>query len=91
MLSYVNQLRDAGESLRTATLEGATTRLRPVLMTALAAGFGFIPMALSTSPGAELQRPLATVVIGGLGTSTLLTLFVLPTIYGWFAQGATFK
>lgn len=60
---------------------GAATRLRPVLMTALAASLGFIPMVLSTSPGAELQRPLATVVIGGIATSTLLTLLVLPTVY----------
>ena len=60
-------------------------RLRPVLMTALVASLGFLPMALSTSSGAELQRPLASVVIGGLITSTLLTTFVLPTIYPWFA------
>lgn len=81
MVSYVNQLRERGESLEDAVLNGAATRLRPVLMTALAASFGFIPMALSTSPGAELQRPLATVVIGGIVTATLLTLFVLPTLY----------
>ena len=62
-------------------VQGAAVRLRPVLMTALAASLGFVPMAISTSPGAELQRPLATVVIGGLLTATLLTLFVLPTIY----------
>jgi len=81
MVSYINQLRERGESLREAVLEGAAVRLRPVLMTALAASLGFVPMALSTSPGAELQRPLATVVIGGLLTATLLTLFVLPTVY----------
>lgn len=81
MVTYVNQLREQGESLDEALLHGAATRLRPVLMTALAASFGFIPMALSTSPGAELQRPLATVVIGGIVTSTLLTLLVLPTVY----------
>jgi len=81
MVSYVNQLRDEGRDLDEALLEGAATRLRPVLMTALAASFGFIPMALSNSPGAELQRPLATVVIGGIATSTLLTLLVLPTVY----------
>ena len=66
-----------------AVLVGAATRLRPVLMTASAASLGFLPMAISTSPGAELQRPLATVVIGGLLTATLLTLVVLPTLYLW--------
>lgn len=81
MVSYVNQLRDRGEALEDAVLDGAATRLRPVLMTALAASLGFLPMALSTSPGAELQRPLATVVIGGLMTATVLTLIVLPTAY----------
>ena len=81
MVSYVNQLRERGESLEQAVLQGATTRLRPVLMTALAASFGFIPMAISTSPGAELQRPLATVVIGGIVPAALLTPFVLPTVY----------
>ena len=70
-----------GVDLDDAVVEGASVRLRPVLMTALVAGFGFVPMALSRSPGAELQRPLATVVIGGLVTSTLLTLLVLPTLY----------
>ena len=90
MVSYINQLRTRGESLVEAVLDGASTRLRPVLMTALAASLGFVPMALSTSPGAELQRPLATVVIGGLVTATLLTLFVLPTVYlaveGWIER-----
>jgi cobalt-zinc-cadmium resistance protein CzcA len=81
MVTYVNQLREEGRSLDESVLDGAATRLRPVLMTALAASFGFVPMALSTSPGAELQRPLATVVIGGIATSTLLTLLVLPTVY----------
>jgi cobalt-zinc-cadmium resistance protein CzcA len=81
MVNYMSQLREAGDTLRQAVLVGATTRLRPVLMTALAASLGFVPMAISTSPGAELQRPLATVVIGGLLTATLLTLIVLPTAY----------
>jgi len=81
LLSYVNDLRRAGHSADDAIREGAITRFRPVLMTALVAGFGFIPMALSTSPGSEVQRPLASVVIGGLLTSTLLTLFVLPAVY----------
>ena len=81
MVSYINQLRERGEALMEAVLHGAAVRLRPVLMTALAASLGFVPMATSTSPGAELQRPLATVVIGGLLTATFLTLFVLPTVY----------
>ncbi|MCS7014257.1 MAG: efflux RND transporter permease subunit, partial [Chloroherpetonaceae bacterium] len=66
-----------------AILKACKVRLRPVLMTALVASLGFLPMALSTSDGAEVQRPLATVVIGGLVTSTALTLFVLPTVYEW--------
>ena len=86
MVSYINQLREEGKSLHTAVLDGASSRLRPVLMTALVASLGFIPMARSTAPGAEVQRPLATVVIGGLITSTLLTLFVLPTLYEWISH-----
>ncbi len=82
LLSYMNQLRQRGRTYLEAAYEGAMTRLRPVLMTALVASLGFVPMALSTSPGAEVQRPLATVVIGGLITSTILTLLVLPAIYG---------
>ena len=84
LVSYIMQLRQEGKSVEDAVTEGAKTRLRPVLMTALVASLGFVPMALSTGVGAEVQRPLATVVIGGLVTSTLLTLLVLPTIYGWF-------
>lgn len=86
MVSYINRLREDGLPLHEAVMEGATSRLRPVLMTALVASLGFIPMALSTAPGAEVQRPLATVVIGGLITSTLLTLFVLPTLYEWMER-----
>jgi cobalt-zinc-cadmium resistance protein CzcA len=81
LIAAVNRLREDGQDLRSAVLAGASTRLRPVLMTALVASFGFIPMALSHGAGAEIQRPLATVVIGGVITSTLLTLIVLPTIY----------
>ena len=81
LISYMNELRAHGRSLADAVREGADTRLRPVLMTALVAGVGFLPMALSHSQGAEVQRPLATVVIGGLITSTLLTLIVLPVVY----------
>ncbi|MDE0102571.1 MAG: CusA/CzcA family heavy metal efflux RND transporter [Bryobacterales bacterium] len=83
LLTYVNQLREQGLSPVEAALRGAAVRLRPVLMTALVAGLGFVPMALSTTSGAEVQRPLATVVIGGLVTSTLLTLVVLPAIFAW--------
>jgi cobalt-zinc-cadmium resistance protein CzcA len=85
MVTYINQLRNRGISCQEAVVEGAATRLRPVLMTALVASFGFIPMAISTSTGAEVQRPLATVVIGGLMTSTALTLFLLPALYTWFS------
>jgi cobalt-zinc-cadmium resistance protein CzcA len=81
MVTSINDLRRHGHHLVEATVEGAASRLRPVLMTALVAGFGFVPMALSQSPGSEIQRPLATVVIGGLLTSTLLTLLVLPVLY----------
>jgi cobalt-zinc-cadmium resistance protein CzcA len=81
LVAHLNTLRDQGASLRDAVRLGASDRLRPVLMTALVASLGFVPMALSTSPGSEVQRPLASVVIGGLVTSTVLTLFVLPVLY----------
>lgn len=84
-VSAAENLRAQGVSARDAARETAAVRLRPVLMTALVASLGFIPMALSTTAGAELQRPLATVVIGGLVTSTLLTCLVIPAIYPWFA------
>jgi heavy metal efflux system protein len=83
MISYFNQLREQGSDTRSAVIEGSLTRLRPVLMTAAVAAFGFIPMALSTSAGAEVQRPLATVVIGGIISSTFLTLLLLPVLYDW--------
>jgi cobalt-zinc-cadmium resistance protein CzcA len=83
MISYFNQLREQGGDVRSAVIEGSLTRLRPVLMTAAVAAFGFIPMALSTSAGAEVQRPLATVVIGGIISSTFLTLLLLPVLYDW--------
>ena len=86
LVSHLNTLRQRGLSVRKATLEGAVDRLRPVLMTALVASLGFIPMAFNTGPGSEVQRPLATVVIGGLITATLLTLLVLPTIYNWIEK-----
>ncbi|TAG09018.1 MAG: CusA/CzcA family heavy metal efflux RND transporter [Verrucomicrobia bacterium] len=84
MISFINDLRREGKTLDEAVIEGAVTRLRPVLMTALVASLGFVPMALATGPGAEVQRPLATVVIGGIISSTLLTLFVLPGLYRIF-------
>jgi len=83
LLTYISQLRERGMSLNDAVALGARTRLRPVLMTALVASFGFVPMAISTGAGAEVQRPLATVVIGGLITSTALTLLVLPSVFMW--------
>ena len=86
LVAYINQLRDQGKPLDEAVREGSEIRLRPVLMTALVASFGFIPMATSTSPGSEVQRPLATVVIGGLITSTVLTLIVLPLLYEWLEE-----
>ena len=91
MISYINQLLKEGHELEFAVIRGASDRLRPVLMTALVASFGFIPMALSHGPGAEVQRPLATVVIGGLITSTLLTLFVLPVLFKWIESTRTPK
>jgi heavy metal efflux system protein len=81
MISYIRSLREKGMPLDEAINTGALTRLRPVLMTALVASLGFIPMALATGTGAEVQRPLATVVIGGILSSTLLTLLVLPLLY----------
>lgn len=84
LIEHVRHLRHGGDSQRDAVINGAIDRLRPVLMTAMCGALGFIPMALSGSSGAEVQRPLATVVIGGLITSTALTLLVLPTIYRWF-------
>ncbi len=86
MVSAINHLREQGKDVFLAVRDGANERLRPVLMTALVAALGFIPMALNTGIGAEVQRPLATVVIGGIISSTLLTLVVLPTLYNWFEK-----
>lgn len=85
MVSHINSLRESGQDTEEAIRNGASDRLRPVMITALVASLGFIPMALSTSRGAEVQRPLATVVIGGLVTATILTLYVLPLLYGMFS------
>ena len=84
MVSYFIELRKHGMPVDQAVRQGAELRLRPILMTALVAGLGFVPMAISTGAGAEVQQPLATVVIGGLVTSTALTLFVLPSLYRRF-------
>jgi cobalt-zinc-cadmium resistance protein CzcA len=87
LVSSIKQLREAGYAFGEAVIAGARRRLlRPVLMTAFVASFGFITMAISTSTGAEVQRPLASVVIGGLVSSTMLTLFLLPVLYGWFVR-----
>jgi cobalt-zinc-cadmium resistance protein CzcA len=86
MISFINKLREEGMDLNPAVVEGSLTRLRPVLMTALVASLGFLPMALATGTGAEVQRPLATVVIGGILSSTALTLFVLPALYQGFQK-----
>lgn len=89
MISYFNFLREGGKSLGEAVHVGSLTRLRPVLMTALVASLGFLPMAIATGSGAEVQRPLATVVIGGIISSTFLTLILLPTLYEWIEKRAS--
>jgi cobalt-zinc-cadmium resistance protein CzcA len=91
LVSSINQMSIAGHSIREAVLGGARRRLRPVLITAFVASFGFIPMAIATSTGAEVQRPLATVVIGGLFSSTVLTLFQLPVLYEWIFKKSSLK
>ncbi|HEX2919338.1 MAG TPA: efflux RND transporter permease subunit, partial [Edaphobacter sp.] len=88
MVSHINSLRESGCPEEEAIRKGASDRLRPVLITALVASLGFIPMAVSTSRGAEVQRPLATVVIGGLFSATALTLYVLPLLYSTFRPRA---
>ena len=86
IIAFIERLRREGRSVADAVREGALTRLRPVLMTALVASLGFVPMALATGAGAEVQRPLATVVIGGIISSTALTLLVLPALYVLFRR-----
>lgn len=88
IVSFMNDLQAKGRSIRDAVREGAEMRLRPVLMTASVAILGLIPMLISSGVGAETQRPLATVVVGGLITSTLLTLLLIPTIYEWMETRA---
>jgi AcrB/AcrD/AcrF family len=87
MLTFIKQLMAQGLEKLEAIYEGALTRLRPVTMTALVASLGSLPMALATGTGAEVQKPIATVVIGGLISATLLTLLVLPALYAWFGRG----
>lgn len=91
LVTFINQLRAEGHGLDSAISKGALTRLRPVLMTALVASLGFLPMAIATGAGAEVQKPLATVVVGGLLSSTLLTLLVLPALYKLFSRGIKFQ
>jgi len=86
MVSYFNQLRQSGLSIQDSVKKGAERRLRPVLMTAMIASFGLLPLLAATGPGSELQRPLAVVVIGGLFTSTILTLILLPALYAWVEE-----
>jgi len=88
-VEHLNELRREGRPIYDAVINGAADRLRPVLMTALVASLGFIPMAFNVGPGSEVQRPLASVVIGGLISATFLTLFVLPTIYNWLEKDKT--
>jgi peptidoglycan/LPS O-acetylase OafA/YrhL len=83
IITFFNQLSERGAASHIAIKEGALIRLRPMLMTALVASLGFVPMALATGAGGEVQRPLATVVIGGIATSTFLTLILLPLLYEW--------
>ena len=86
LLGYIEQRRREGADPATAAVEGARVRLRPILTAGLVAALGFVPMAIATEAGAEVQRPLATVVIGGLITSTILTLLVLPAVYAWLER-----
>ncbi|MES2309120.1 MAG: efflux RND transporter permease subunit, partial [Verrucomicrobiota bacterium] len=83
LVTYFNQLREEGRNVLESVREGSMTRLRPVVMTAMVASLGFLPMALGSGAGAEVQRPLATVVIGGIVSATFLTLLLLPTLYAW--------
>jgi heavy metal efflux system protein len=86
MVSYFNELRREGMTVADAVIQGAVLRLRPVLITASVAALGLIPMLFATGPGSEIQKPLAAVVIGGLVSSTLLTLYLLPTLYQVFER-----
>ncbi len=89
LVSYITQMRDEGKQIREAILVGCENRLRPVLMTATITILSLIPLLFARGPGSEIQRPLAVVVVGGLVTSTLLTLLILPALYSWFAPNKT--
>ena len=91
LVSFLNELREKGLSVREAVVQGTALRLRPVLMTASVAILGLVPMLLSSGVGAETQRPLATVVVGGLISSTLLTLILLPVLYEWLENRSDLK
>jgi len=86
IITFFNQLRERGADLRTAVWDGSLLRLRPKLMTAMVASLGFVPMAIASGAGAEVQRPLATVVIGAIISSTFLTLILLPALYEWIER-----
>ena len=86
LLTYMNQLVKDGVSIKTASITGALLRLRPVLLTALTTALGLLPLLYASGTGSEVQRPLATVVVGGLVTSTILTLLVIPALYKWFSD-----
>jgi cobalt-zinc-cadmium resistance protein CzcA len=85
LVTYINQLRETGLEMTEAVVKGAMLRLRPVLMTALTTVFGLVPLLLARGMGSEVQRPLAVVVVSGILSSTLITLFLIPALYGWFA------
>ena len=86
LVTYLNELLEDGVPVDQASVDGACTRVRPVLMTAATTALGLIPLLFSTGTGSEVQRPLATVVVGGLVTSTFLTLLVIPALYRWFTE-----
>ncbi len=91
LATYFNELMEKGLDIDTVSIHGACLRLRPVLMTAITTALAMIPLLLSTGTGSEVQRPLATVVVGGLITSTILTLLVIPALYKWFATKPQIK
>jgi len=86
LVSYINQLREKGLSVKDAVLQGSSLRLRPIMMTALVATFGLIPAAMSHAIGSDSQRPMAIVIVGGLLTDLIMAFFLLPTLYVWFAK-----